>query len=212
MRSVPDLQVDNRKLAGLLDPANEEILYEENDPPSRQNFSIAHEIGHYFLHYLPAKEESELPSLFSQTELDAVSTGTQQVKFFRCSEDELEIQTDVDEQVSDETKKSSPLKAAMDNPERQQKLANILRFYTQHKRRERQANAFASALLMPPELVRWLKTKHGGDLWRMASELKVSQEALFYRLEYLKEASDISRPKFLNRKPKDPPANQGTFF
>ena len=216
VRSVRGLSVDGRSLAGLLDPANQEILYEAGDPTGRQNFSIAHEIGHYFLHYLPAKVQAALPSLFSPEELEAVSTGGP-LRFFRCSENELDIQEEAeaeDEQPSPAPKKVSPLKAALEDPAGQAKLAKILRFQAHRNRHEWQANRFASALLMPADLVRWLKTKHGNDLRRMAAELNVSQQALYYRLERLKELGDVRPSNFSNssKNTSKTSSQQGTFF
>lgn len=216
VQAVRNLRVADRKLAGLLDPGNQEILYEETDLPGRQNFSIAHEIGHYFLHYLPAKQQAELPSLFSQEELAAVTTD-EKLQFFRCEESELDIQSQDDTPEADphdEPANTSPLRTALEDPARQVRLAKILRFESHRKRHEWQANTFASALLMPPDLVRWLKTKHGGDLSRMAAELNVSQQALYYRLERLKELGDISQanPTRFAKKPQNSPSQQGTFF
>lgn len=48
----PNLDRGQGRLAGVLEgnPACPAILYEQYDPEARQRFSIAHELGHYFLH------------------------------------------------------------------------------------------------------------------------------------------------------------------
>jgi len=40
----------------------------------RDRFTIAHELGHYFLHYLPRAEDEEAPTLFHRGEQDPVET------------------------------------------------------------------------------------------------------------------------------------------
>lgn len=222
VRAVPNLLVGDRKLAGLLDPNTEEILYEANDIPGRQNFSIAHEIGHYFLHYLPQKERAEMPSLFSREELDAVSVS-KTTKFFRCAESEIDVEDEIESEPTTEettetpanvepepeTRKPESIRDALNNPEKHAKLAKVLRFKEYRSRHEWEANVFASALLMPPDLVRWLRTKHGNDIRRIASELNVSQQALSYRLERLREITP-SNPN--NKKSSNSSNEQGTFF
>lgn len=49
---VPNLTRAGERLAGVLEgnQACPTILFEQYDPPVRQRFSIAHELGHYFLH------------------------------------------------------------------------------------------------------------------------------------------------------------------
>jgi hypothetical protein len=50
--STPNLMRDGVRLAGILEgsPLCPTILFEQFDPVVRQRFSIAHELGHYFLH------------------------------------------------------------------------------------------------------------------------------------------------------------------
>jgi Zn-dependent peptidase ImmA (M78 family) len=42
-------------------PDNFKIIVPSHTSPVRDRFTIAHELGHYFLHYLMAHEEDELP-------------------------------------------------------------------------------------------------------------------------------------------------------
>lgn len=48
---VYDATFDKDDVAGMLKAKEKEILIAQNDSPLRQRFSIAHEIGHYVLHY-----------------------------------------------------------------------------------------------------------------------------------------------------------------
>jgi len=52
VESVRNLEFRGQRLAGLLswNGRTPTISYEYYDPPARQRFSIAHELGHYFLH------------------------------------------------------------------------------------------------------------------------------------------------------------------
>lgn len=51
--AVPNLTHDGRRQAGLLDCGGgvPRIYYEKYDPPARQRFSVAHELGHFILHH-----------------------------------------------------------------------------------------------------------------------------------------------------------------
>ena len=50
--SVPNLTAEGRRVAGLLDCTGPvpRVFYEAYDPVVRQRFSLAHELGHYWLH------------------------------------------------------------------------------------------------------------------------------------------------------------------
>lgn len=49
---VPNLTNSGRRLAGCLDCAGAapRVYFEAYDPPNRQRFSVAHEVGHFILH------------------------------------------------------------------------------------------------------------------------------------------------------------------
>lgn len=53
IQRVPDLRAGDRLYAGFLDADAKLIAIEATHHPHRQRFSIAHEIGHFVLHYLP---------------------------------------------------------------------------------------------------------------------------------------------------------------
>lgn len=53
VQPVPDLRVGNREYAAFLDGDGKLIAVEGNHHPHRQRFSIAHEVGHFVLHYRP---------------------------------------------------------------------------------------------------------------------------------------------------------------
>lgn len=44
-----------KSVSGFFDPDNKIIYVNEEDPPSRQTFTIAHELGHYILKHDPTK-------------------------------------------------------------------------------------------------------------------------------------------------------------
>jgi len=49
VESCPNLAVAGERMAGLLEAKTSRILFEHYDPPVRQRFSIAHELGHFYL-------------------------------------------------------------------------------------------------------------------------------------------------------------------
>jgi Zn-dependent peptidase ImmA (M78 family) len=48
---VPNLALNGRPLQGLLIPDRSLVFVEANDPPSRQRFTLAHELGHLILDF-----------------------------------------------------------------------------------------------------------------------------------------------------------------
>jgi Zn-dependent peptidase ImmA (M78 family) len=187
VRGVSGLTCDGQKLSGFLDTENEEICYEESEKQSRQNFTIAHELGHYFLHYTPEVESAKQPTLFSLEEVG----NSQPIRFYRCSDQEVvdAIQTD-EEHAEDDglppswVKKNN--KMNLNSADAQSKLAKVIKLKERANRFEWEANIFATALLMPRELVIWLYQKYEGDVAKMAREMNVSHSALRYRLNGLK--------------------------
>ncbi len=51
-KSLPviEMPAEYNNVAGFLDIQNKQIFVNQEDPPNRQTFTIAHEIGHYLLH------------------------------------------------------------------------------------------------------------------------------------------------------------------
>ena len=56
VRAVPNLRHEGRRVSGLFVPAGAypEVLFEAYEPRRRQRFSIAHELGHFYLDPLAA--------------------------------------------------------------------------------------------------------------------------------------------------------------
>lgn len=216
VRGVENLLHESKPLAGLLDMERAEILYEESDPAGRQNFTIAHELGHYFLHYLPAVEMARQPTLFDA--LDFPQSDVQEqlerplARYFRCSETVVTVS----EQAEEEPANRKVGRRHLADPDSQAYLAKIIRLKELADRVEWEANIFARGLLMPSELVRWLSKKHSGDLAAMAEELGVTQTAMRYRLNTLNLRQDenmgipaspgAAKPRTTNS------PQQGTFF
>ncbi len=225
LRGVTDLNADGKHLSAMLDPAREEICYEEKDSATRQAFSIAHELGHYFLHYLPLKAEAARPSLFSSEHFEPAEgempgyfresqpeTALETPRYYRCSESEIG--------APEEAKTGKLSKSALSSPEEQARLLKIIRQKEWADRLEWEANSFASSLLMPADLVRWLDTKHAGDVKVISQELGVSLTAIRYRMNRLGLRQDENMGMFPKDKTKatektkskkDTP-NQGTFL
>ncbi len=214
VRGITGLTAAGKRLAGLLDPHREEICYEENDPSGRQSFSIAHELGHYFLHYLPALEAAQQPALFEaepttnliESELTGYFRKDNPLPalFYRCTE------TEVDPLQEGPAGRLS--KPALSDPIEQAKLAKIIRRKERADRLEWEANIFARGLLMPKDLVRWVNTRHGGEVKAMAEELGVTQTALRYRLNGLGLRQDENMGLPLKDKSKKTTSDQASFF
>ena len=106
------------------------IFVEQSDPPYRKRFSIAHELGHHFLH-LP--DDGEI--------ID------RRADMFRVREPE-----------------AGPI--------------------TEERLREIHANWFASALLMPADLVK-VEWERSSSIAYLAGVCNVSEEAMGYRIDAL---------------------------
>lgn len=72
IQRVPDLRVGDREYAGFLDAPARLIAIESDHHPHRQRFSVAHEIGHFVLHYLPYPKSA---GLFTCTTRDMEASG-----------------------------------------------------------------------------------------------------------------------------------------
>ncbi|MBN9389276.1 MAG: ImmA/IrrE family metallo-endopeptidase [Chloroflexi bacterium] len=230
LRAVDGLSHNGKEMAGLLDMERGELLYEENDPEGRQNFSIAHELGHYFLHYIPAVNLSQQPTLFDALEFPGPEPGvtleravTPAARFFRCSEANVTASASEDDTSENSLEQpATPPKVmgrvsrqALQKPETQSQLAKALRSKEAADRTEWEANIFARGLLMPSDLVRSLNKKHAGDVEAMAQELGVTQTALRYRLNGMKLRHDENMglgPTYANRPKSDDNPTQGSFF
>lgn len=152
-------------LAGFLyvSPHYGSIFVEQADPVVRRRFTVAHELGHYLLHFRPLLVGAE-PNDGSILEI---------VESFPNADNEVDIDSLPAGQIvlpSFTTPGSS--------------LPSI-------EQMEREANQFAAELLMPNMIVEHLSTYYsqqfrGEDLiWRLATEMLVSRAAMRWRLRNL---------------------------
>jgi Zn-dependent peptidase ImmA (M78 family) len=139
------------------------IFIERTDLVVRRRFSVAHELGHYVLHFLPLLEKGASEQYEQFEIVEALAPFS--------SED------DADELPAGQ----------LYLPERAD-LASLLPPY---EVMEREANQFAAELLMPEHTLRALLERYaagcqGDDLiWRLASEMLVSRSAMRWRLRNL---------------------------
>jgi hypothetical protein len=156
---------DNERLAGFLYAAPVQgeawgaILVERRDIIERRRFSVAHELGHYLLHFRPQ---------VARMDADAHPTFVEGLGYQRPTMDS-----------GDDSESSVLPEARLLITEAKSQGEDAL------ERLEREANAFAAALLMPAPLCRRLVERHGGSLAsakRLASELLVSPAAMRVRL------------------------------
>ncbi len=187
VRGVRGLTAEGKKLSGLLDPEKAEICYEENDPLGRQSFSIAHELGHYYLHLLLPRQQSQQPNLFESTAPEGEISGffreqaeMPPTKFYRCSETEIGL-------PEEETKSA---KIPLSDPITQARLSQIMRQKEWASRLEWEANTFASSLLMPKEWMKNLHAQYAEDLEAIAEVLGLTIGAVRYRLNKLNLRQD----------------------
>lgn len=152
-------------LAGFLYAvgADASIFVEEGDPVTRRRFSVAHELGHYLLHFRPLL-----------TELSA-RTGepVEALEAFPKADSESDPEGQPEGQIV--------LPLLFEEAQRLPPLAQM----------EEEANRFAAELLMPSGLVMEMARQYGaffGDddlVWRLANELLVSRAAMRWRLRTL---------------------------
>ncbi|HEY3363752.1 MAG TPA: ImmA/IrrE family metallo-endopeptidase [Symbiobacteriaceae bacterium] len=72
---VPDLRAGAREYAGFLDAESRLIAVEEHHHEHRRRFSVAHEIGHFVLHYLPEPGEGLFRCTQGDMEVGAAVSG-----------------------------------------------------------------------------------------------------------------------------------------
>ncbi len=160
----PAIVMDETPLAGFLYVSRRFgcIFVEQRDPIVRRRFSIAHELGHYFLHFRPLLNEladADEPLLIEAT--DAFPTASDDVGMEELPESKITIN-----QLS-----LTPLP-----PIQQMEL---------------EANEFAAELLMPEATVKEKVNRLEGDLrdealvGRLAADMLVSGMAMQWRLRAL---------------------------
>jgi len=157
----------NKALAGFLYVTTNYgcVFVNKKDPVTRRRFSVAHEIGHYLLHFRPI-----LDAFKRVGELIAVHHSDRQMDIGDDSPDNAANEGFFGERtIFDENKINNFLP-----PERQM---------------EDEANDFAGELLLPAGIVRAraevLKITEDDFLRRMASDLLVSRSATERRLKDL---------------------------
>jgi Zn-dependent peptidase ImmA (M78 family) len=152
-------------LAGFLYAVGEDasLFVEERDPVVRRRFSVAHELGHYLLHFRPL-----LARLSAR-----VGAPVEAMDALPKADDESEPDAQPEGQMV------LPLYL-----EEAQTLPSLPQM-------EQEANRFAAELLMPEVVVRELAARYvsyfrDDDLvWRMANDLLVSRAAIRWRLREL---------------------------
>lgn len=166
-------------LAGFLYAVGEDgsIFVEQSDPVARRRFSVAHELGHYLLHFRPL-----LRILSAQ-----VGAPVEALDAFPKTDDESELDALPDGQIVLPLAYAEVYAGAFTLPP----LAQM----------EVEANRFAAELLMPAALVIGLAKRYGAyfgndDLvWRLANELLVSRAAMRWRLRALAWEESVSANK-----------------
>lgn len=158
------IEVDETPLAGFLyvSPRFGCIFVEQSDMVMRRRFSVAHELGHYFLHFRPLLDElavGDEPLLIEATDA------------FLVPLDDAEIDELPESRISVRQAPAGSLP-----PVRQM---------------ETEANEFAAELLMPEEVVREKVSRLEGELQdaalisRLATDLLVSAAAMRWRVRKL---------------------------
>lgn len=142
------------------------IFLEQNDVLVRRRFSVAHELGHYVLHFQP---------LINQYRNDKNYIDFELTESFRLSE-------------SDEADDVHDMFTGGSLVAPQQKVTQFLPPFEQM---EREANEFAASILMPDTVVRGLCARsvaflHDQELiWRLSTDLLVSRASILLRLKQL---------------------------
>lgn len=159
VQQVPDLRVGDREYAAFLDGDGRLIAVEGNHHPHRKRFSVAHEVGHFVLHYRP------------------------HMGLFTCSSRDMEVRSAPQGpapglQSGGSHGPSRPVPRFM--PPGRPRDPRLL-----HWQREYEANLFASELLMPEQPVRAMHKVTGGRLLPLARHFDVSPQAMAIRLERL---------------------------
>lgn len=172
VKGVRGLSASGKEMAGFLDPKAGLIAYEEEVVVGRQRFSIAHEIGHYVVHYLPREQAAQRPSLFQLAEVGPRV-------YFRCTPADMELSW----------RDLQPLKQTQVSlsPDEIRQLKEE----EHHAEQEVEANTFAAELLMPAELVRQLAREQRGDVDTLKEVFNVSRQAMEVRMVRLKLKRDF---------------------
>jgi Zn-dependent peptidase ImmA (M78 family) len=141
------------------------ILVNNNDPVARRRFSVAHELGHYVLHFLPLIDEANIA----------------------VEPEKMVVYEGLVKSESDEDDKTLTGELTFTRTSGRQFTANDI------AQMEEEANQFAAELLMPApfceKLVKQFIPRFGKErsvlARRLATEFLVSKSAMIRRLEDL---------------------------
>jgi hypothetical protein len=160
--------INGETLSGFLYTSSRSgtIFINRSDPVVRRRFSIAHEIGHFLLHLRPA-----LNALKAEGMLLGIS--------------DLASANETGEEADDSLERLAGTANLIDDGETTGLLPPLAEM-------ERQADEFATELLMPSPLIEDLfalnceKFREKDLAWRLATEMLVSHAAMDRRLRSLK--------------------------
>lgn len=139
------------------------IFVEAGDMLVRRRFSVAHELGHYLLDFLPLLTDNADAMNGDLTLIETVPLVSPETAFDDLPTGSIKL-----------SGTSQALKSALAD-----------------EQAERQANQFAAELLMPADALQGLVTSYapyfqGEDLiWRLATDLLVSKKSMRWRLRTL---------------------------
>jgi hypothetical protein len=173
-QTIPVYMGEDRPLAGFLYIHEYTgvfygcILVERDDPVTRRRFSVAHELGHYVLHFMPLLEVQPQDTA---PEAMILAEGLTYI-------DEHEDVTDIPSGQLTFTRGMRPKTCTL--------ISDV-------QQMEREANQFAAELLMPAPVCRALVERYGRRFGnrqsvlarRLAGEFLVSREAMRWRLKNL---------------------------
>lgn len=156
-------EATDEALAGFLyaEPRYGALFVERGDRLVRRRFSVAHELGHYLLHFRPML-------LVASQDGDHRPVGT-----------DAQPRATTEDPAPDDLPIGKPTIAS---------AYGVTPSLPSIEQMEREANQFAADLLMPEDVVREVVKRHrrtyrGEDLvWRLATDMLVSKAAMRWRL------------------------------
>ena len=140
------------------------IFVERTDFLVRRRFSVAHELAHYLLHFLPLIVGGAFVDEYESVEITEALAPSP-------SEEDADDLPLGQVRISRQAERLPPLPS--------------------YEQMEREANEFAAELLMPVDVVRELEKHYAADclgddlIWRLSSEMLVSRAAMRRRLHEL---------------------------
>jgi len=161
----PPGDVTGEKLAGFLyaTALHGSIFVEREDRITRRRFSVAHELGHYLLHFRRYLAGLPIDDTVVVGAIEALPLDEGDVDPSQTSRGRLTLA----------------------------QAGTVTTHRLSHEQMEREADQFAGELLMPAQVVEGLVGRYtpdfrGGDLvWRVASDMLVSRAAMRWRLRDL---------------------------